>query len=218
MKINFIFGAIMSLLLVSVFAVAESNETEYKKSLNGRFEFRGFTVDEYLDRFHRADPTTELGWKNAEYQAGLYCEWRRVDPQTKWWLGVWNRNKDDCLAFGDNKKSKAVEVSSPVVCYDKEVCTIEKVCGKTCDEYKTLCNGKKICIDWRIDGQYDCTEYIQKYVCDKYEKKCIRGFCWNECVEYHKENTDICKKWESCTNKLGTYFNKETCTTEKVCN
>lgn len=221
---NKFFGvtAILSLLLLSVFALAE-NETKtevFKLSRDSRFEFKALTMDEFMLKLHRSEPTTEKGWKNLEYQTGLYCEWRRIEPQTKWYLGTWNRGKDDCLPFGDSVKPKATKVSAPV-CREKEVCETVQKCGTTCDEYEEKCIyifGKKICsdvcVDIRTDGRYDCEEYIQKYECDRYEGSGYK----KHCVEGHWEDTSICKKWEQCSSKLGFFYNDKTCSTETVCN
>ena len=86
-KTLIVFLALLTLLAVSVSA--------------STFESRGFTLESYSDRFNKPIPQGENAFKHFEHQANLMCEWKRVYPETKWYLGVWNKQHTNCLALGE---------------------------------------------------------------------------------------------------------------------
>jgi hypothetical protein len=87
------------------------------------FEFRGFTRETYAERFHKEIPTTENGLINFDHQANLMCEWKRVYPETKFYLGVWNRPHTNCLALGDRAKPKCSKLYPlELVCVERPIC------------------------------------------------------------------------------------------------
>lgn len=89
-KTILVFLALLTLLAMSVSA--------------STFESRGFTIESYSARFNKPIPAGENAFEHFEHQANLMCEWKRVYPETKWYLGVWNRKHTVCLALGDRNK------------------------------------------------------------------------------------------------------------------
>ncbi len=78
------------------------------------FISKGFDRQTYSERFNMEIPTSENALKYYDHQVNIRCEWKRVYPETRWYLGVWNHDKTDCLSVGGipyYKKIKMMDIS-----------------------------------------------------------------------------------------------------------